>query len=99
MEAFRLFWSTTTLKSRRRNEKETKSKIALHLQLNVWNSRRIQWWNVENQLAASFLVYADLESIFKNLEDNKYQENVTCSHAYHIVSNIPGVGLNAVDYI
>ena len=52
----------------------------------------VKFNNIKNQLQAPFTVYADFESILKELTSkNKYQEHVACSYAYHIVSNIPGV--------
>ena len=40
----------------------------------------VKFRNVMNQLAAPFVVYADFESILKNLSDNnKYQEHLACS--------------------
>ena len=52
----------------------------------------VKFKNVKNQVDAPFAVYADFESILRNLDDdNKYQEHLACSYAYKIVSNIPGI--------
>ena len=44
----------------------------------------VKFRNVKNQLATPFVVYANFESILKNLSDNnKYQEHVACTYPYH----------------
>lgn len=52
----------------------------------------VKFRNIKNQLQAPFIVYADFESILKEINSkNKYQEHIACSYLYHIVSSIPGV--------
>ena len=52
----------------------------------------VRFKNIQHQVEAPFVVYADFQSILKHLSDgNKYQEYLACSYAYQIVSNIPGV--------
>ena len=49
--------------------------------------------NIQNQVEAPFTVYADFESILKQLsgDRNKYQEHIACSSAYQIVSSVPEI--------
>ena len=52
----------------------------------------VKFENVQKQINAPFTVYADFESILKQLSNgNKYQEHIACSYAYQIVSNAPGI--------
>ena len=48
----------------------------------------VKFVNIQKQVKAPFTVYADFEGILKKLscDGNKYQEHVTCSYAYQIVS-------------
>ena len=67
----------------------------------------VKFKNIHKQVSAPFVVYADFESILKNLsQGNKCQEHLAYSYAYQIVSNVPGIefdlrrpyiGLDAVD--
>ena len=60
----------------------------------------IRFKNIRRQLPAPFVVYADFESILQSMnEKNKIQEHQTCSYAYHIVSNIPGVEFEPRMYV
>ena len=64
--------------------------------------------NIQKQVEAPFRVYADFESILKQLSGNgnKYQEHIACSYAYQIVGSVPGiefeprlhVGVGAADH-
>ena len=49
--------------------------------------------NIQKQIEAPFTVYADFESILKQLcvDGNKCQEHIACSYAYQVVSSIPGI--------
>ena len=53
----------------------------------------LKFENIQKQVEAPFIVYADFESIMKQLsgDDNKCQEHIACSYAYQIVSSIPGI--------
>ena len=52
----------------------------------------VKFNNIKKQLRASFTVYADFESILKELNArNKYQEHTACSNAHKIVLNVPDV--------
>ena len=52
----------------------------------------VKFKNVQNQVEAPFTVYADFESILKQLSDgNKYEEHIACSYADQIFSNVPGI--------
>ena len=53
----------------------------------------VKFENIEKQVEAPFTVYADFESILKQLsvDGNKCQEHIACSYAYQIVSSVPGV--------
>ena len=55
----------------------------------------LKFENIQKQVEASFTVYADFESIRKQLsgDGNKCQEHIACSDAYQIVSSVPGVEL------
>ena len=56
--------------------------------------------NIQNQVETPFSVYADFESILKQLSDgNKYQGNIACSYAYQIASNVPGVKFDSRIYV
>ena len=60
----------------------------------------IKFKNVQNKFEASITVYADFEIILKRLSDgNKYQENIACSYAYKIASNVPGVDFDSRIYV
>ena len=63
----------------------------------------LKFENIQKQVEATFAVYADFESILKQLsgDGNKCQEHIACSHAYQIVSSVPGieyVGVDAADH-
>ena len=53
----------------------------------------VKFENIHKQVEAPFTVYADFESIQKQLsgDGNTYQEHIACSYAYLIVSSVPGV--------
>ena len=53
----------------------------------------LKFENIQKQVEAPFTVYADFESILKQLsgDGNKCQEHIACSYAYQIVSSIPGI--------
>ena len=53
----------------------------------------VKFENIQKQVEAPFTVYADFESILKQLsgDGNKYQEHIACSYAYQIVSSVPGI--------
>ena len=50
----------------------------------------LKFENIQKQVEAPFTVYADFESILKQLsgDGNKCQEHIACSYAYQIVSSI-----------
>ena len=50
----------------------------------------LKFENIQKQVQAPFTVYADFESILKQLSA-KCQEHIACSYVYQIVSNIPGI--------
>ena len=56
---------------------------------------------IQKQVKAPFTVYANFESILKYLsgDGNNYQEHVTCSYMYQIVSSIPGVEFGSRIYV
>ena len=68
----------------------------------------LKFENIQKQVEASFIAHADFESILKQLsgDGNKCQEYIACSHAYQIVSSVPGVefeprlfvGIGAADH-
>ena len=68
----------------------------------------VKFENIQKQVEALFTVYADFESILKQLsgDGNKYQKHIACSNAYQIVRSVPGiefeprlhVGVGAADY-
>ena len=49
--------------------------------------------NIQKQVEAPFTVFADFESILKQLsgDGNKCQEHISCSDVYQIVSIVPGI--------
>ena len=51
----------------------------------------VKFENIQKKVEAPFTVYADFESILKQLsgDGNKYQEHITFSYAYQIVSSVP----------
>ena len=53
----------------------------------------LKFENIQKQVEAPFTVYADFESILKQLsgDGNRSQEHIACSHAYQIVSSVPGI--------
>ena len=53
----------------------------------------IKFENIQKQVEAPFTVYADFESILKQLsgDGNKCQEHIACSYTYQIVSSIPEI--------
>ena len=53
----------------------------------------LKFENIQKQVDAPFSVYADFESILKQLsgDGNKCQGHITCSYTYQIVSSIPGI--------
>ena len=69
----------------------------------------LKFKNIQKQVEAPFTVYADFESILKQLsgDGNKCQEHIACSYAYQIVSSVPGiefeprlhVGVGAADHL
>ena len=50
----------------------------------------LKFENIQKQVEAPFTVYADFESILKELSA-KCQELIAYSYAYQIVSSIPGI--------
>ena len=50
----------------------------------------LKFENILKQVQAPFTVYADFESILKQLSA-KCQDHIACSYAYQIVSSIPGI--------
>ena len=50
----------------------------------------LKFENIQKQVEAQFTVYADFESILKQLSA-KCQEHIAFSYAYQIVSSIPGI--------
>ena len=50
----------------------------------------LKFENIQNQVEAPITVYADFESILKQLSA-KCQKHIACSYAYQIVSSIPGI--------
>ena len=68
----------------------------------------LKFESIQKQVEAPFTVYADFESILKQLsgDGNTCQEHIACSYAYQIVSSIPGiefgprlhVGVEATDH-
>ena len=93
--------SATGQQQHRRTEEEMKKKLKEHEETCFTCAAQraefpedpvVKFKNIHKQLKASFVVYADFESVLKILSDgNKYQEHIACSYAYQIVSNIPGV--------
>ena len=53
----------------------------------------LKFENIPKQVEVPFTVYADFESILKQLsgDGNKCQEHITSSYPYQIVSSIPGI--------
>ena len=101
----------------RRTDKEMKEKLEDHekncfafvaQRIEFPDEPVVKYENIQKQVKAPFTVYVDFESILKQLsgDGNKYQEHVTCSYAYQIVSSIPGVefgsricvGVDAVEH-
>ena len=65
----------------------------------------VQFKNIEKQVKAPFIVYADFESLLREMDDTsgaksvKYQEHIACSYAYYIVSNVPGIEFQLKEYV
>ena len=101
LHGFSRSYTSKDLSQHRRSDEEMKKKLKEHEEsCFAFAAQRIEFpedpivkfKNIKHQLAAPFVVYADFESILRNLSDgNKYQEHIACSYAYHIVSNVPGI--------
>ena len=58
----------------------------------------LKFENIQKQVQAPFTVYAEFESILKQVSA-KCQEHIACSYAYQIVSSIPGIGFGQRLYV
>ena len=86
------------------DELKSRMKRCMHVQLAKFpNDPRCRFTNIQKQLPAPFVVYADFESVLKPLSDMDttqgveeegkpsivpYQEHIACSFAYKIVSSV-----------